>query len=55
VLGKNVAFASGHADELQKLAGVGIADEGALGGIGGCCPDRNEVDKLGPLGIWRTP
>jgi hypothetical protein len=34
---------------------VGIADEGALDGIGGCCPIRQEVDQLGPLGIWRTP
>jgi hypothetical protein len=53
VLGKNVAFVGERADELQTLAGVGIKND--LSEIGGCCPDRTEVEQLGPLGIWRTP
>lgn len=55
VLGKNVAFIAEHTDALQTLENTGIADGGSLGGIGGCCTDPQEIDQIGPLGIWRTP
>jgi hypothetical protein len=54
-LAKNIAFLAAHPEEGDKLAQAGIEDPSKSGGIVGCCTDPDQVDRMGPLGIWRTP
>jgi hypothetical protein len=55
VLAKNLAFVAAHPDELEALASAGIKGPGALVAIGAPSSTPQTVEKMGPLGIWRTP
>ena len=56
VMGKNLEFFNTHPDELGELATAGIENLGKLGMAymsAQFMPDQGE--KLGAVGIWRTP
>lgn len=62
-LGRNVAFADAHLEELRMLARAGIEHPEILEGLGGNLPsivsnwraNPAAVKDYGAMGIWRTP